>query len=159
MTMLRRCRNRLPYVMVNEDILISSELHLAIFSFPCLFMSWSLRRQAIKSHVTDHEQQVINLIYITLTLTAYFNTNHDDVIKWKHFPRYWPFAPRGIHRSPVNSPHKGQWRGALMLSLIFALNKRLSKQSWGWWFETPSGSLWRHCDNFPFIFSETERVS
>ena len=33
---------------------------------------------------------------------------HDDVIKWKHFPRYWPFV-RGIHRSPVNSPHKGQW--------------------------------------------------
>ena len=33
------------------------------------------------------------------------------------FPRYWPFV-RGIHRSPVNSPHKGQWRGALMFSLI-----------------------------------------
>ena len=44
-------------------------------------------------------------------------TYHDDDIKWKHFPRYWPFA-RGIHRSPVNSPHKGQWRGALMFSLI-----------------------------------------
>ena len=43
----------------------------------------------------------------------------DDVIKWKHFPRYWPFV-RGIHRSPVNSPHKGQWRGALMFSLIWA---------------------------------------
>ena len=42
---------------------------------------------------------------------------HDDVIKWKHFPRYWPFV-RGIHRSQVNSPHKGQWRGALMFSLI-----------------------------------------
>ena len=42
---------------------------------------------------------------------------HDDIIKWKHFPRYWPFA-RGIHRSPVNSPHKGQWRRALMFSLI-----------------------------------------
>ena len=39
--------------------------------------------------------------------------------KWKHFPRYWPFV-RGIHRSPVNSPHKGQWRGTLMLSLICA---------------------------------------
>ena len=39
---------------------------------------------------------------------TYFS-NHDDVIKWKHFPRYWPFV-RGIHRSPVNSPHKGQWR-------------------------------------------------
>ena len=39
-------------------------------------------------------------------------------MKWKHFPRYWPL--RGIHRSPVNSPHKGQWRGALMFSLICA---------------------------------------
>ena len=44
---------------------------------------------------------------------------HDDVIKWKHFPRYWPLV-RGIHRSPVNSPHKGQWRRALMFSLICA---------------------------------------
>ena len=42
---------------------------------------------------------------------------HDDVIKWKHFWRYWPFV-RGIHRPPVNSPHKGQWRRALMFSLI-----------------------------------------
>ena len=43
---------------------------------------------------------------------------HDDVIKWKHFPRNWPFV-REIHRSPVNFPHKGQWRGALMVSLIY----------------------------------------
>ena len=43
--------------------------------------------------------------------------NHDDVIKWKDFPRHWPFM-RGIHGSPVNSPHKGQWRGTLMFSLI-----------------------------------------
>ena len=42
---------------------------------------------------------------------------------WRHQmeknPRYWPFV-RGIHRSPVNSPHKGQWRGALMFYLICA---------------------------------------
>ena len=42
---------------------------------------------------------------------------HDDVIKWDHFPRYWPFV-RGIHRASVNSPHKGQRRAALMFSLI-----------------------------------------
>ena len=42
---------------------------------------------------------------------------HDDVIKWKHFSRHWPFV-RGIHRSLANFPHKGQWRGALMFSLI-----------------------------------------
>ena len=46
-----------------------------------------------------------------------FATSHDNVIKWKHFPRYWPFV-RGIHRSPVNSVHKGRWRRALMFSLI-----------------------------------------
>ena len=38
-------------------------------------------------------------------------------LKWQHFPRYWLFV-RGIYRSPVNSPHKDQWRGALMFSLI-----------------------------------------
>ena len=42
---------------------------------------------------------------------------HDDVIKWKHFPRYWPFV-QGVHRSAVNSPHKGQWRRALLFSFI-----------------------------------------
>ena len=42
---------------------------------------------------------------------------------WRHqmetFPRNWPFV-RGIHRGPVNSPHKGRWRGALMFTLICA---------------------------------------
>ena len=28
------------------------------------------------------------------------------------------------------------------------LNKRLSKQSWGWWFETLSRPLWRHCNEY-----------
>ena len=61
---------------------------------------------------------------------------HEDVIKWKHFPRYWPFV-RGIHRSPVNSPHKGQWRGALMFSLICV---RIN----GWVNNRYAGDLRRH---------------
>ena len=44
---------------------------------------------------------------------------HDNIIKWKHFPHHWSFV-WGIHRSLVDSPHKGQWRGALMFSLIVA---------------------------------------
>ena len=44
---------------------------------------------------------------------------HNVIIKWKYFPRYWPFV-RGIRRSPLNSPHKDQWRGALVFSLIRA---------------------------------------
>ena len=53
-----------------------------------------------------------------------------------------------VGNSPVTDefPHKGQWRGALMFSLICTWKKRLRKQSWGWWFETPSRSLWCHCN-------------
>ena len=62
--------------------------------------------------------------------------HNDDDIKWKHFPRYRPFV-REIHRSPVNSPHKGQWRGALMFSMIF---------TWinGWVNNGEAGDLRRH---------------
>ena len=73
---------------------------------------------------------------------------HDDVIKWKHFPSYWLFA-RGIHRSPVNSPHKDQWRGALIFSFISAWIK--GWVNWGWWFEKPSCSLWRHCNDLTHL--------
>ena len=75
-----------------------------------------------------------------------------DVIEWKPFSRYWPFVGE-IHRSPVNSPHKGQWRGALVFSLMYVLNKRMSKQSWGWRFEMPLRSLWRHCNGHRIIIS------
>ena len=43
----------------------------------------------------------------------------------------------GIHRSPVNSPHKGQWRGALIFSLICARIK-------GWVNNREAGDLRRH---------------
>ena len=44
---------------------------------------------------------------------------HDDASKWNHFRHYLPLM-QWIHRSPVNFPHKGQWRGSLMFSLICA---------------------------------------
>ena len=55
--------------------------------------------------------------YPGIPIFTYIWKIHDDVTKWKLFPRYWPFV-WVIHRSPVNSPHKGQWRGALIFSLI-----------------------------------------
>ena len=69
---------------------------------------------------------------------------HDDVIKWKHFPRHWPFV-RGIHRSPVNSPHKGQWRRALMFSVICVWTNAWTNHREA---ETSSRSLWRHCNQY-----------
>ena len=68
---------------------------------------------------------------------------HDDVIKWRHFPRYWPFV-WGIHWSPVNSPHKDQWRGAFF---DLRLNKQLSKQWRPRWYGTLSRSFSHHCND------------
>ena len=68
---------------------------------------------------------------------------YDDVIKWKHFPRYWPFV-REIHRSPVNFPHKGQWRGALMFTLICA---RMN----GWVNNREAGDLRRYRVHYDVI--------
>ena len=79
----------------------------------CLFNS--LFKLASKQHQSSillalcegiHVWPVVLCMYIMMTSS-----------KWENFPRNWPFV-RGIHRSPVNSPHKGQWRGALMFSLI-----------------------------------------
>ena len=84
-------------------------------------------------------QRYINIIDIHVHVITY----HGDVIKWKHFPRNWPFL-RGIHRSPVNSPHKGQWRGALMFTLICA---RING-----WVNTPeAGDLRRYRPNYDVI--------
>ena len=76
-----------------------------------------------------------------------FATTHDDVIKWKHFPRYWPFV-RGIHQSPVNSPHKGQWRGALMFSLICV-------QINGWVNNGEAGVMRRHRSHYDVTVMRT----
>ena len=49
--------------------------------------------------------------------------------------------------SPVTGEFPSQRPVARRFDVFFDLrsNKRLSKHSWGWWFETPSRPLWRHC--------------
>ena len=67
--------------------------------------------------------------------------HHDDVIKSKHISHYWTIV-RGIHPWPVNSPHKGRWRGALVFSLIYAWTNV-------WANSRDAGGLrrhWTHCD-------------
>ena len=75
-------------------------------------------------------------IFVKVNENHWHYSNHDDVIKWKYFPLYWPFV-RGIHRSPGISPHKGQWCGSLVLSLICAWTNN-------WANNGDAGDLWRH---------------
>ena len=94
----------------------------------------------------------INAIRVLEPMTNVFIVGgiHDDVIKWKHFPRHCPFV-RGIHRSPVNSLHKGQWRGALMLTLICA---RIN----GWANNGEAGDLRRHLAHYDVIVMTVGRL-
>ena len=92
---------------------------------------------------TQKKQRIYALCFLpSMTHTKIFITytkifmGHDDVIKWNHFPRDWQFV-RGIHQSPVYSPHKGQWRGALMFPLICAWIN-------GWVNSHEAGALRRH---------------
>ena len=75
-----------------------------------------------RSNITKILHQVWQFQSWQIGLTIHISQLHYDVIKWEHFPRYWPFV-RGIHRSPVNSPNKDQWRRALLISLICAWTK------------------------------------
>ena len=47
---------------------------------------------------------------------------------------------------PVTGEIPSQWPVTQSFDIFFdlCLNKRPSKQSWGWWYETPSRPLWRH---------------
>ena len=61
----------------------------------------------------------------------------------KHFPRYWS-SVRGIHRSPMDSPHKGQCREALIFALICAwTNGEANNQD--------SSDLRRHLSHYDII--------
>ena len=71
----------------------------------------------MSNYIIRHKTiSVISYPWFNLSWIVFLN---DGVIKWKHFHCYWPFV-RWIHRSPVSYPHKNQWRGDLMLSLIYA---------------------------------------
>ena len=64
---------------------------------------------------------------------------------WRHFLRYWPFV-WGI--LPVTGEFPTQRPVMRNFDVFFdlCLNKRLSKQWRGWWFEMPLHPLWRHCN-------------
>ena len=103
---------------------------LQSLELPCRIL-WYVEMNAL--HITDFYWMVY-----TCRGRFWVHGQHvnDDVIKWKHFTRYWPFV-WGIDRSSVNSSHKGQWRGALVFSFICA---RIN----GWVSNREAGDLKRH---------------
>ena len=114
-----------------------------------LIYLWSSLPGKVWSLVLEAEPQVRPGTHYTKVLWAY-GWNHakilsrDDVIKWKHFrvtgPLCWEFT------GPGEFPTQRPVTRSFDVFFDLRLNKRLSKQPWGWWFETPSWSLWRQCN-------------
>ena len=71
-------------------------------------------------------------------------SEHDDFIKWKHFLVTGPLC--GEFTGPGEFPTQRPVTRSFDVFFDLRLNKRLSKQPWGWWFETLSWSLWRQCN-------------
>ena len=92
------------------NVLTQGAVSLNLVSSPNQF-SWYLNFPFWKFHSSP-----CGIVYVRNFMMIFF---HDDIIKWKHFRRYWPFV-QGIHWSLVNSLHRGQWRKSLMFCLIYA---------------------------------------
>ena len=111
--------------------------HMPPYEFCVSLYHHRLYAQLLRALYQSDHSSGVSRKWIWTSAAMAVGKSHYDVSKWKHFPRYWPFV-RGIHRSPVNSPHKDQWGGALMFSLVCAWIN-------GWVNNRDAGDLKRHC--------------
>ena len=98
-----------------------------------------------------HINVIDSSIMYKMIYTVFFN-----VRKLRHYPTWWRHQMETISAKLAlcagNSPVSGEFPSQRPVTRSFdvffdlRLNKRLSKQSWGWWFETPSRPLWRQCN-------------
>ena len=128
----------LLYIMYDESLVFIPKIYRLHY--------WSLGMDKL-FHPTLYA--IITIIIFCLLFLLCFSL-HDDVMKWKHFPRYWPLCGN----SPVTGEFPAQRPVTVSFDVFFDLhlNKRLSKQSQGRWFETPSHPLWRHRNALSIIF-------
>ena len=80
---------------------------------------------------------------------------------WRH--QMEPFTPL-LAFCAVNSPVIGEFPAQRPVTRSFdvffdlRLNKQLSKQLWGWWFETQSCPSWRHCSEKYMSFQKSNEL-
>ena len=133
-----------------DEILVEIELWNYNWKWAVIIQENAFEHVVCKSAAIWPQPQCVNMYDLKLILNMPHGSfwiwsqplrgDHDDVIKWKHFPRYWEFTgPQWI--PPTKASDAELWR-----FLWSAPNKRLSKQWRIWWFETPSCPLWRQCN-------------
>ena len=105
---------------------------------------WQVKISSGKGLVPSGDKPLSQVLFrchrASLGHNEWRDEGHDAVIKC-----YWPFV-RGIHRGPGEFPAQRPVTRSFNVFFDLCLNKWLSKRSWGWWFESLSRPLWRHCN-------------
>ena len=87
--------------------------------------------------------------YVWSHMYLYVGLITDAVMMLSSNGTFFALLALGAGNSPVidEFPSKRPVTWSFDVFFDLCLNKRLSKQSWGCWFERPSRSLWRHCND------------
>ena len=119
----------------HNNRVLFTELSLYIFVFLCVCVNWILIKTGMLFDIFGYH------------LVVSFISNSNPW--WRHQMETFSAS---LAFCAGNSPVTGEFPEQRPVSRSFdvffdlRLNKRLSKQSWDWWFETPSRPLWRHCN-------------
>ena len=101
-------------VLIDRDFLCSTCLkHTPCATAHCVdktihskLQIWYFKKLWLVSYLWNKYFPCDSIFSICITRVLMMTSSNGNF-----FPRYWPFV-RIIHWSPMNSPHKGQWRGA-----------------------------------------------
>ena len=102
--------------------------------------------QLLRSWGSTHEYWTLRLAWLLCWITTFSGAAGTW---WRHQMETFSAL---LALCAGNSPVTGAFHSPRPVTQSFdvffdlCLNKRLSKQSWGWRFETPSRSLWHHCN-------------
>ena len=137
--------------------------NLIYWFYKIIWAGWRIHICATNYHYISNISRTKpqNLTFLVSSCSCFCPIHWSQVLsrKWK--------VPSNGNIFCVTGPLCGQFTGHRWIPLTkvseteffyvffdLHLTKRLSKKSWVWWFETPSCSLWRHCNEVDSAFTQ-----
>ena len=82
-----------------------------------------------------------------------FHNSHASIVQWANLCLWWRHQMETFFRVTGHFPTQRPVTRSFDVFFDRRLDKRLIKQSWGWWFETLSCPLWRHYNGYrnPYV--------
>ena len=137
--------NNLQFVIQNAHIIKVHHISIYFHEIPKLeFLANLSNCKLCHSRAAEHPR-VLGIRHFQFVNMRWWIRNFNAW--WRHQMETFSVLPAiSARNSPVTGDFPGRRPVALNFDAFFdrCLNKKLSKQTWDWWFETPSRPLWRH---------------